>query len=66
MSARVQTKRLHALKSMGNTLAREAKDSINGAGLNLKLLKDMFSPPPGESQRAHGCASTSKHLLTGF
>ena len=58
MSARVQTKRLHALKSMGNTLAREAKDSINGAGLSLEILKSMFSPPPSESQRAHDRAST--------
>ena len=46
------------LKSMGNTLTREAKDSPYGAGLNLELLRQMFLPPPDDSQHVRSRAST--------
>ena len=54
----------HALKSMGNLLSRDTEDPANGAGLNLKLLKEMWLPPPAPSQRNSECDAALRQLTS--
>ena len=43
---------------MGHTFSRVTEDPANGPGINLQYLKEIFLPPPKESQRARSSAST--------
>ena len=48
---------------MGNTLSYISEDPANeGPGINLKMLRDMFLPPPTPSQRERSSASTMRSM----